>query len=399
MYYLSFLFHLYQPPTQLGFVVDKITEECYRPLTDLFTSTLAPRFTVNINYSLTELLLQRSHHDVIHNLKSALNAGTLEFVDSGAYHPIFPLIPESEVIRQLKINFEGNRAAFGDKYKPRGIFPPEMCYSSRIAKIVKKIGYEWIITDDLPFSYYNGQAPCRHIAEAEECAVFLRSNKWSNNISFHQWKGNEFIDKIEEEMSSSIGERDGYLIIAMDAETFGHHHKYYHEKFIHSLMHAVKHKTNIKLATVSEIFEKFKMKKAFVPPSTWSASMQDLYSDDPYPLWQSKFNPIHYNQWQLTHHVLRAVIKNGGDGPRRLMDKALYSCQNWWASLSNFDPSQIYRGAYLLLDTLEAASKGPEDTETLRLGRELYNNLAYSVFARISGNNNNNNNNNNNGNK
>ncbi len=388
MYYLSFLFHLYQPPTQLGFVIDKITEECYRPLTDLFTSSLAPRFTVNINYSLTELLLQRSHHDVINNLKSALNAGNLEFVDSGAYHPIFPLIPESEVIRQLKINFEGNRAALGDKYKPRGIFPPEMCYSSRIAKIVKKIGYEWIITDDLPFSYYGGKEPERHIAEAEGCGVFLRSNKWSNNISFHQWKGNEFIDKIEEEMSGSIGERDGYLIIAMDAETFGHHHKYYHEKFIHSLMHAIKNKTNIKLATISEIFEKFKMKKAFVPPSTWSASMQDLYSDDPYPLWQSKFNPIHHNQWQLTYHVLRAVIRSGDETSRLLMDKALYSCQNWWASLANFDPSQIYRGAYLLLDTLEAASAALKDGETLRLGRELYNNLVYSVFARINSNNN-----------
>jgi len=281
MYHLAFLFHLYQPPTQLGFVIDRITEECYRPLSDLFTSPLAPRFTININYSLTELLMQRSHHDVLENLKSALEAGNLEFVDSGAYHPIFPLVPESEVIRQIKINNEKNRSVFGEKYAPRGIFPPEMCYSSRIAKIVKKIGYDWIITDDLPYSYYDKNIPWNHISESEGCGVFLRSNKWSNDISFHQWKGNEFLDKLEEMMSSWIGERDGYLIIAMDAETFGHHHKYYHEKFIHSLMHSIKARTGIKLSTVSDIFDKFKLKKAFIPPSTWSASMQDLYSDAP----------------------------------------------------------------------------------------------------------------------
>lgn len=383
MYYLSFLFHLYQPPTQLGFVVDRITEECYRPLADIFTSRLGPKFTLNINYSLTELLKDRGHTDVLDNLKRALEMGNLEFVDSGAYHPIFPLIPESEVIRQLRINNEGNRSVFGDGYRPRGVFPPEMCYSSRNAKIVKKLGYDWLITDDLPYTYYDPNVPWKHICRVEDCGVFLRSNSWSNDVSFHHWKGTDFLDKMESVMESWFGKEDGYMIIAMDAETFGHHHKYYHEKFIHSMVHSMKKRTKIKLATISEIFDRFELRDAFVPPSTWSASMQDLYSDDPYPLWQSKFNPIHHNQWQLTHHVLRAVIRSGNPEARKFMDKALYSCQNWWASLNNFDPSQIYRGAYLLLDTLQEASQSLGDTESLRVGRDLYNNLVYSVFERI----------------
>jgi len=384
MYYLSFLFHLYQPPTQLGFVIDRITEECYRPLSDIFNSGLSPKFTVNMNYSLTELLRERGHTDVLDNLKSAMESGNLEFVDSGAYHPIFPLIPESEVIRQLKINNDGNRAVFGDKYKPRGVFPPEMCYSSRIAKIIKKIGYEWLVTDDLPYTYYDPNIPWNTICRVEGAGVFLRSNSWSNEISFHQWKGTDFIEKAEDIMRTAFGDGDGYMIIAMDAETFGHHHKYYHEKFLHSLLHAMRNKTNIKLAKMSDVFDKFKMKEAFVPPSTWSASLQDLHSDDPYPLWQSKFNPIHHNQWQLTHHVLRAAIRSGDAEARNLMDKALYSCQNWWASLGNFDPSQIYRGAYLLMDTLERSSKVLNDAEVLRIGRDLYNNLVYTVFERIT---------------
>lgn len=383
MYYLSFLFHLYQPPTQLGFIVDRITDECYRPLSDIFNSALSPKFTVNMNYSLTELLRDRGHQDVLDNLKNALDAGNLEFVDSGAYHPIFPLIPESEVIRQLSINAEGNRSVFGPNYKPRGIFPPEMCYSSRIAKIAKKIGYDWLITDDLPFSYYDANVPVNAICRVEGCGVFLRSNTWSNEISFRQWKGTDFIDKVESIMKASVGDGDGYMIIAMDAETFGHHHKFYQEKFIHSLLHAIKSRPGIKLARLSDVFDKFKMKDAFVPPSTWSASLQDLHSDDPYPLWQSKFNPIHHNQWQLTHHILRSVLRSGDKESRLLMDKALYSCQNWWASLANFDPSQIYRGAYLLLDTLEASARASGDGEALRVGRDLYNNLVHSVFERV----------------
>ncbi|MDD5091768.1 MAG: hypothetical protein PHQ23_12745, partial [Candidatus Wallbacteria bacterium] len=84
-------------------------------------------------------------------------------------------------------------------------------------------------------------------------------------------------------------------------------------------------------------------------------------------------------------HVLACVHRdNSGDKRlRELMDKALYSCQYWWASIWNFDPTQIYRGAYLLMDTLELYSSLNDDRESLRIGRDLYNNLVYSVAERL----------------
>jgi alpha-amylase/alpha-mannosidase (GH57 family) len=382
--YLAFLFHLYQPPTQLGWVVDKIVEDCYLPLTDLLNSRLNPRFNININYSLTELLVSLGHEKVLRNLSSAASAGKVEFTESGAYHPIFPLIPEDEVVRQLELNHTKNKAVFGECYDPKGIFPPEMCYNSRAARITREMGYKWIITDDLPFSYYNKNVPSSHIIDVDGTGVFLRSNRWSNELSFNTWKGNDFISEIRSVLDGWFGDKDGYLVIAMDGETFGHHHHYYHEKFIHAMLSSLADDPrDIKLVTLSEIFEKFPKKPSFVPPSTWSASMEDLYSDDPYPLWRSKFNPIQHNQWQLTYHILRLVRTVEDAELRSLMDRALYSCQYWWASSWHFDPSQIYRGSFLLLDTLEKYSRLTGDKESLRLGRELYNNLTYTVLERI----------------
>ncbi|MBI3039904.1 hypothetical protein HYY75_12795 [bacterium] len=384
MKFIAILLHVYQPPTQLGFVVDEIARECYQPLVNIFTCELEPRFTLNINYSLTEHLVTRGHKEIIEGLRSASEKGNLEFADSGAYHPIFPLIPVSEVKRQLELNQQGNRSVFGPSYSPKGIFPPEMCFSSHLARLFHEMGYSWCITDDLPYSYHNGTPPYNFIPKVSDVAVFLRSNTWSNDVSFHLWKGRDFLNTAKDRMSEWFGNNDGYLIIAMDGETFGHHHKYYEEKFFRSLLYAVREDPEVKLVTLSELFKVFPTKEQFVPPSTWSASMNDLCADDPYPLWRSKFNPIHHNQWVLTHHVMGMVNGTSGGDPeaRKLLDKAIYSCQYWWASSWNYDPTQIFRGAYLLLDTLERAGRVSGDREAIRIGREMYNNLVFSISER-----------------
>ncbi|HOY67910.1 MAG TPA: hypothetical protein PLP29_13565 [Candidatus Ozemobacteraceae bacterium] len=384
MKYLSILLHLYQPPTQIGFVVDDICRECYEPLVDIFTCELKPRFTLNINYSLTEQLEARGHHHILAGLRAAGESGCLEFVDSGAYHPIFPLIPEDEVKRQLRINREGNARLLGPSYAPKGVFPPEMCFSGNVAQLFAEMGYAWCITDDLPYSYFNGTPPCDAIPSMHGVKVFLRSNKWSNELSFHTWKGTEFVAHIKERMHEWFGDRDGYIILAMDGETFGHHHKYYEEKFLRSMLYTLIHDPEMKLVTLSELAATFPAFPAFVPPSTWSASDKDLCNDDPYPLWHSKFNPIHHNQWLLTNHVMACAKRVCDEDPltRELLDKAMYSCQYWWASAWNFDPSQVFRGAYLLLDTLEQAARVAGDREALRIGRELYNNLVFSLAER-----------------
>nr|VFJ93152.1 MAG: Glycosyl hydrolase family 57 [Candidatus Kentron sp. H]VFJ94038.1 MAG: Glycosyl hydrolase family 57 [Candidatus Kentron sp. H]VFK00702.1 MAG: Glycosyl hydrolase family 57 [Candidatus Kentron sp. H] len=64
------------------------------------------------------------------NTRAAHEQGNLELTTNGAYHPIFPLLPRGEVIRQLELNEEGIRRLLTDKFQPNGVFPPEMTFSS-----------------------------------------------------------------------------------------------------------------------------------------------------------------------------------------------------------------------------------------------------------------------------
>ena len=177
MKYVSLLLHMYQPPTQDMALVAKIDAECYTPLTELLAKSGA-RVAVNINYSLTEKLKELKSESLDH----LANAANLEFTDSGAYHPIFPLISEDDVRRQLKINSDGNRRLLGKNYDPAGVFPPEMAYSPLLPSIFGSMGYTWTVTDDIPWAWTGRSVPFDTIPEVDGVAVLLRSNFWSNRI-------------------------------------------------------------------------------------------------------------------------------------------------------------------------------------------------------------------------
>ena len=145
MIYWSLLLHFYQPPTQIHSVLNKVTEESYRPLIKVFSDNPNAKATVNINGVLTEMLAEHGKSDVISGLAGLAEKEQIEFTGSGKYHPILPLIPRDEIYRQISANHRANRKLIGNNYRPQGFFPPEMCYGKNIIEPVLNAGYKWII--------------------------------------------------------------------------------------------------------------------------------------------------------------------------------------------------------------------------------------------------------------
>jgi len=140
MYWVNFL-HIYQPPTQTEEIVRKVTEECYEKLISVLEDGPQGKITLNISAVLTEQLDRYGYSDVIERLGKLAEKGQIEFTGSAMYHPILPLIPEGEVVRQIEMNTKINKRYFGEIYNPKGFSPPEMCYSFDVAKIVAKLGF------------------------------------------------------------------------------------------------------------------------------------------------------------------------------------------------------------------------------------------------------------------
>src|SRR5262245_51420394 len=112
MIWANFL-HFYQPPTQKKYWIDKITAESYRPLVQGLLRHPQAKVTLNINGVLDRLLDQHGHRDVLEGIKQLVARGQVELTGSAMYHPLLPMLPDEEIVRQVELNTVTHKEYFG----------------------------------------------------------------------------------------------------------------------------------------------------------------------------------------------------------------------------------------------------------------------------------------------
>lgn len=173
MLYLSILLHIYQPPTQYPEITKKITDSSYRLLLKILGRTKG-KINLNINASLTEQLAGLGGEDVIRGITDLSQKQQIELTGSAAYHPLLPRLPQDLIERQILLNTKVNQKYFGKIYCPNGLFPPEMAYSSRVGKVLERMGFDWVIMDELGCKNKDGKPKQDVIYIKEPQTVFAR---------------------------------------------------------------------------------------------------------------------------------------------------------------------------------------------------------------------------------
>jgi hypothetical protein len=331
MYWSNFL-HIYQPPTQAQEIVRKVTDESYRKLVRVLKESPAAKITLNINAVLTEQLARYGLDDVIQGIRELAMGGRIELTGSAMYHPILPLIPKDETVRQIKLNNDVNQRYLGEAYKPAGFFPPEMCYSYEVAQTVAELGFRWIIADEISFNGKIGAVKydrLYRIAGLGDFLVFFKERPLSAGITYGAYPS---ADPFLTTLGSGL-EGHSYLLTGTDGEVYGHHRPG-QEKLLRDVFASGTPET----CTVSELISHFTQTDEASPlPSSWSTWEDEMAMGIPYPQWQYPRHELHRLQWQLTNLVLHTVKGAPPESPgfseaRRLLDEGLHSCQYWWAS-------------------------------------------------------------------
>ena len=434
MIYWAPLLHFYQPPTQLHWVLKKVYDECYRPLVQLLHDLPLATVTVNINAVLTEMLDEHGMSDVIYGLRELSEKDRLEFTGSAKYHAILPLVSEDEMLRQIVHNHQSNRRFFGDSYSPQGFFPPEMCYSRNMVKSVLDTGHRWMILSGIACPAPWSTTSVYEIpSEARTLSTLFRDDYLSNRVSFRQTDARSFVDTLKG--LKRKGE-DTYVVTAMDAETFGHHIRYWEKLFLAEVYQLIEadaanqRKTQnsdlaqnnssnksivdqpgdpvqrheqmlnsydvadagkIRVVTLSKLLEIMPSAGPVEPrASSWSTSIEDIGAGNPYPLWKSPENIVHQMQWQ---HLKLAIglsqkaseiaenesSKLYADIARNLLDRALHSDQFWWASKRPWwDMNLVHRG---LVEQREVVFNAYKAIKVSGLSEEEKQEYYYRVVA------------------
>lgn len=378
MIWANFL-HFYQPPTQKKYWIDKITTESYRPLIQGLLRHPAAKVTLNINGVLDNLLDQHGHRDVLDGIRQLMERGQLELTGSAMYHPLLPMLPDDEIIRQIELNTATHRKYFGNNFNPRGFFPPEMAFSKHVAEVVAKLGYEWVIADELSCTGLHQNVDYGSIYTVKDLgdfAIYFRERA----VSFRILSGQLGTGQL---LINSLGDRlkrPEYLMTAMDGETFGHH-----RPGLELLLFEIADSKDMENVLISDLPAHFQKRTVIDPkPSTWALMEKDLERNKPFSRWLDDDNPIHQRQWELTRLAIEVVHRADAKDPsfpaaRTLLDRALHSDQYWWASARPWwSLEMIERGAKELRDSIIAAPGAtPGDRE---LAQDLYEKIIFTGF-------------------
>lgn len=299
--------HIYQPADQHPGILEKIVNESYRPILKGLMKVPEARVTLNINGTLVEKLFEHGYRDVIDSIKVLVDLGRIELTGSAKYHAFLPLLPEHEVERQIKLNEETMAKYFGDAFVKKGFFSPEMGYSPKVAKVVEKLGYQWMIIDEVsicePGTTLEDKVMNKiYKIEGTELQAFFREKQPSNVIMGALVRSADSLIKVMQKRIPT----NTYVVTAMDGETFGHHRPGLEEALFDVLR-----SPELEGVFISELPNHFDNVEYVVPKdSSWASSAVDVANNNPYNLWLDPKNKIHSYEWELADLAVRVVNKS-----------------------------------------------------------------------------------------
>lgn len=361
---IGFLLHFYQPSTQFPEILDKITRRSYEPLLSIFEEFPEAHFTVNFGGSLIELWQRSGRSDLISRCKNVLQKGNIEVVGTAKYHPLLSKIPPTEIESQIRLQ-EETLSKYLQVPKPRGFFPPEMAYARPLAESLSRLGYNWVLLDQKACP---DSADSSDVTKAEFVSkihslpikAIFREAPLSYRIAFASIKTlKNFKTAIEHLLTT-----DGYIILAMDAETFGWHRRT-QLRFLRLILKANRSKkAGFELSTISSIVDKFPAGSQIEPlVSSWGNMELSDSGDRIFPRWDNPNNQVHQLQWQLLSLAITACGNDPEDSPsREFLAMGEQSDQFWWASGNPcWLPPMVRSGAELLEKAVHSSPSADSD--------------------------------------
>ncbi|KPK41980.1 MAG: hypothetical protein AMJ78_03930, partial [Omnitrophica WOR_2 bacterium SM23_29] len=140
--------HSHQPEGNFEWIFAEGYEKAYLPFLTILHRH--PKIKMALHY--TGCLLDwfaNKHPEFIKMLKELVKRGQVEVLSGGYYEPILPLIPERDIIGQIRLMNEKVEEFTG--YVPSGAWLAERVWEPTLIKPMAKAGIKYTIVDDSHF--------------------------------------------------------------------------------------------------------------------------------------------------------------------------------------------------------------------------------------------------------
>ena len=397
-------------------MLDAIISSSYLPLIKFLKSTRDVRITANMPLSFLENLHKNGHLDLINDIKTLVAAERISLVGSAAYHPILPKISPANMERQIVLNeyalgyyFGKNRDFDGDDClmikNLNGFFPPELALDGGVFHTLGSLGYKWVLADEPALGPTTPNRWGVYGLDSSETLLVSRDRELSNKLAF---KRDLDLDDLVDTLGKSSKNKQ-FLIIALDAETFGHHYAegmILLESFVATAM-----SSGCEFVSVDQIVDVANTHPLdTITASSWGATSAEVMEGNIYPFWDDSANEIHRIQWELMgrlESVLEEYVRESEDNAEQSEDiasklysplwldadtapgtdsrevllralRSMNSDQFWWAS-----KKRIFGGKYLYSPEIVLRSLESYKRVAALLGDSDFENFVESSAARI----------------
>ena len=245
--------HSHQPDGNFEWVFAEAYEKSYLPFLRILYQH--PNIKASLHYSgcLLEWITGK-HPEFIDMLKEMVGRGQVEMLSGGYYEPILSLIPERDILGQIKLMNEKIEKLTG--YRPSGVWLTERVWEPTLIKPLAKAGIKFTIVDDWHFTYV-GQNPDDLTGyyvtedEGEKLFIFPGSERLRYTMPFSL--PHETIDYMRQSRDKGLNSR----IYADDGEKYGiwpgTFKWVYEEKWLENFMNALEAESGwLKTTTFSE---------------------------------------------------------------------------------------------------------------------------------------------------
>jgi len=326
------------------------------------------KFTINISGCIFLRWEELGYHDLIKRIGRLIKKGQIDLTGTVAYHPLMPLVPEEEIKRQIKENEKILKKHFGQHFKPRGFFFPELAYSPATAKIVKEMGYKWLLLDEIAVNGQTGTAEFNKIYKDKNSGldIVIRSRELSHS----------FVPEMITKIINKNNVKQDLAITATDAELYGLRH-IDHSAIFEKLLK----RPELKTITISEFIKSHEERTMINPPKhSWATSEKELKKSEPFNLWKEDGNEVQKKLWQLAELAYDTIEDYKKDKnyyyARWHLVRGLASCTFWWASAKDFrlfgpiswSPDEIERGTNEFIRSIRALDD--EETRDIKMKAE-----------------------------
>lgn len=140
---LALFWHIHQPFFVPDAEVREQVLESYLPLLDLHERLKVP-FSLNVSGGLLTRLPGVAP-ELVTRLRELIDAGLLEVVASGAFHPLLPLLTPERARAQVSFDVEAKRRILG--VEPRGFWPADLGWTHWLVPVLAEVGVGWTVLD------------------------------------------------------------------------------------------------------------------------------------------------------------------------------------------------------------------------------------------------------------